>query len=173
MPSQKMEYQFQTPSVVVLSDEERRSGHMTMEHVGHAVAALHRDGLVVLENAVDPAHMDNLNNILCPEAEEMAKLPTTHFNNVSPFPFVHSSVKLTMLLKNSKDGKNTGNMSQGPPLDPEYLYEDIWANQPASQVLSAVLGPNPTVNYVNGNTALGGYKARQMVHGKPLALFRQ
>jgi hypothetical protein len=83
MPSQKMEYQFQTPSVVVLSDEERLSGHMTMENVGHAVAALHRDGLVVLENAVEPTHMDNLNDILCPEAEEMAKLPTTHFNNVS------------------------------------------------------------------------------------------
>jgi hypothetical protein len=61
-------------------------------------------------------------------------------------------------------------MSQGPPLDSEYLYEDIWANQPASQVLSAVLGPNPTVNYVNGNTALGGYEARQMVHGKLLAI---
>jgi hypothetical protein len=59
-------------------------------------------------------------------------------------------------------------MSQGPPLDSKYLYEDIWANQPASQVLSAVLGPNPTVNYVNGNTALGGYEARQMVHGKLL-----
>ena len=57
-------------------------------------------------------------------------------------------------------------MSQGPPLAPELMFDDIWANEPASQVLSAVLGPNPVVNYVNGNTALGGFDgARQLVHG--------
>lgn len=68
-------------------------------------------------------------------------------------------------LQNSVDGRPTGNMSQGPPLDPELLYEDIWANVPASAVLSAVLGPKPHVNYVNGNTALGGFgDARQRVH---------
>ena len=57
-------------------------------------------------------------------------------------------------------------MSQGPPLVPEIMYDDIWANELASEVLSAVLGPNPVVNYVNGNTALGGFDgARQVVHG--------
>jgi ectoine hydroxylase-related dioxygenase (phytanoyl-CoA dioxygenase family) len=45
------------------------------------------------------------------------------------------------------------------------MYEDVWANKPASTVLSAILGPRPRVNYVNGNTALGGYDgARQRVH---------
>lgn len=45
------------------------------------------------------------------------------------------------------------------------MYTDIWANQPAATVLSALLGPNPRVNYVNGNTALGGFPgARQRVH---------
>lgn len=86
MPSQKMQYQYQAPSVVVLSDEERLSGHMTAENVGQAVAAFHRDGLVVLENAVDTTHMDILNEILCSEAKEMATLPTTHFNDVSLAP---------------------------------------------------------------------------------------
>lgn len=67
--------------------------------------------------------------------------------------------------QNSADGKSTGNMSQGPPLSPEYMYEDIWANKPASTVISAILGPKPRVNYVNGNTALGGFDgARQRVH---------
>ncbi|CAI4213194.1 unnamed protein product [Parascedosporium putredinis] len=56
-------------------------------------------------------------------------------------------------------------MSQGPPLTPPLMYTDIWANQPAATVLSALLGPNPRVNYVNGNTALGGFPgARQRVH---------
>jgi len=45
------------------------------------------------------------------------------------------------------------------------MYTDIWANQPAATVLSFMLGPKPRVNYVNGNTALGGFNgARQRVH---------
>lgn len=45
------------------------------------------------------------------------------------------------------------------------MHTDIWANQPAATVTSAILGPNPRVNYVNGNTALGGFAgARQRVH---------
>lgn len=45
------------------------------------------------------------------------------------------------------------------------MYSDIWANQPATTVISAILGPKPRVNYVNGNTALGGFGgARQRVH---------
>ena len=56
-------------------------------------------------------------------------------------------------------------MSQGPPLDPKLMYTDIWANKPAATVLTAILGPRPHVNYVNGNTALGGFDgARQRVH---------
>lgn len=56
-------------------------------------------------------------------------------------------------------------MSQGPPLKPELMYEDIWANGPATTVISSILGPKPHVNYVNGNTALGGFNgARQNVH---------
>lgn len=78
---------FQETHVVRLSDEERTTGIMTEEHVGEAVSAVHRDGLVVLENAVDPAHCDELNSILVDEAEIMAKLPTTHFNDVG-FPSV-------------------------------------------------------------------------------------
>ena len=56
-------------------------------------------------------------------------------------------------------------MSQGPPLEPSSMYEDIWANKPAACVLSSLLGPKPHVNYVNGNTAIGGFGgARQRVH---------
>ncbi|CAK7201575.1 hypothetical protein SEUCBS139899_004281 [Sporothrix eucalyptigena] len=147
MPSATAPLDFQEPVVVQLTDEERTTGELSLEHIGIAVSAMHRDGLVVLENAVDVAHMDAINTILVKDAEEMAKMESTHFNG------------------NSVDGRPTGNMSQGPPLDPDLLFEDIWANVPASAVLSAVLGPKPHVNYVNGNTALGGFgDARQRVH---------
>ena len=145
LPSQ--EFEFQEPYIVKLTDEERDTGVLSPENVAYAIAAMHKHGLVVLENAVDVAHADKLNSILSTEAEHMAKLPTTHFND------------------NSLDGRPTGNMSQGPPLDPSLMYEDIWANKPASTVISSILGPNPRLNYVNGNTALGGYDgARQRIH---------
>ncbi|CAK7229758.1 hypothetical protein SCUCBS95973_007336 [Sporothrix curviconia] len=147
MPSATAPLDFQEPTVVTLTDEERTTGELSLEHMGIAVSAMHRDGLVVLENAVDTAHMDTINKILVKDAHEMAKMDTTHYN------------------ENSVDGRPTGNMSQGPPMDPDLLYEDIWANVPAAAVLSAVLGPKPHVNYVNGNTALGGFgDARQRVH---------
>lgn len=56
-------------------------------------------------------------------------------------------------------------MSQGPPLQPELMYSDIWANSLAAHVLQNVLGPSLRVNYVNGNTALGNFDgSRQRVH---------
>lgn len=56
-------------------------------------------------------------------------------------------------------------MSQAPPVAPELMYEDIWANGPASSVISTILGPAPHVTYVNGNTNLGGFGGvQQAVH---------
>lgn len=57
-------------------------------------------------------------------------------------------------------------MAQGPPLEPDLMFSDVWANEPALAVIASVLGPNPRVNFVGGNTVLGkDYKGvRQNVH---------
>jgi hypothetical protein len=56
-------------------------------------------------------------------------------------------------------------MQHAPPLRPEVMYEDIWANKLTAAVLGAVLGTNPVCNFADGNTALGdGYGGRQGVH---------
>ena len=86
MPSAKMSYEHQKVVSVPLTDEERISGNVSREHMGIAVSAMHRDGIVLLENAVDVAHIDKLNVLLLAEAEEMEKLPTTHFNEVCGRP---------------------------------------------------------------------------------------
>lgn len=70
---------------IQLSDAERESQTISDEHLGAALVAMHRDGTVVLNNAVDLEHVDQLNRILCAEAAVMANMPTTHFNNVSHF----------------------------------------------------------------------------------------
>jgi hypothetical protein len=76
------EYKFQTVVTISLSEEERDNQTINEEHAGAAVAAMYRDGIVVLENAVNVEHVNTLNQILTSEAETLAALPTTHFNNV-------------------------------------------------------------------------------------------
>ena len=72
---------------------------------------------------------------------------------------------LPVYLQNSADGTDTGNMSQGPPLDPALMFGDIWANGPALAAMSGVIGPFPRVIWAGGNTLLGKYEvARQNVH---------
>lgn len=83
MPSAKISFQHQDVVIVQLSDEERTSGVLEAPNLGKAIAAMHRDGIVALENAVDVEHVDTLNKMLSEEALIMAKLPTTHFNDVS------------------------------------------------------------------------------------------
>lgn len=82
MADDAMPLQHQEITVVKLSDKEREDGSLTEENMGIAVSAMHRDGIVVLENAVPAEEADTLNKILMADAEEMAKLPTTHFNEV-------------------------------------------------------------------------------------------
>lgn len=65
---------------VQLSDKDRATGVATPEIIAEAVTYLHRDGVVVLDNAIDPSHLDALNDLLGPEAEEIAKNPDHHFN---------------------------------------------------------------------------------------------
>lgn len=64
----------------VLTDIERESGNISNGALAEAVTFLHRDGILILENAIDPEHLDKLQMILGPEAEEIAGDPDHHFN---------------------------------------------------------------------------------------------
>ena len=127
---------------VQISERERSSGIPSAATVGAAASILHRDGLVVLENAVDVAHIDALNEVLSAEVPAMIEDPDTHWNQ----------------------GREKGNISHPPPFKEEFMFADIWANPFANAVISALLGPRPRVGYVNGNTALPRTHGRQNVH---------
>ncbi|KAK5168116.1 uncharacterized protein LTR77_006684 [Saxophila tyrrhenica] len=138
--------------VVQIAEDARQSGEASPEVIGEALTYLHRDGIIVLENAIDPAHLDALYSLLGPEAEEVARDPDHHFNF----------------------GKDTKNMDQAPPLNPDLMFQDIWANPIACSILQHVLGPQLVCHYANGNTALGPATGRQPVHSdidKPHPLF--
>ena len=126
---------------IIIPENVRQSGKATNEIVAEGVAFLHRDGIVVLENAVDATHLDTLNSILSKEALEIAEDPNHHFNF----------------------GKDTRNMDQAPPPRRDLMFKDVWCNPFAAAVLTGILGPRPVVHYANGNTALKA-TSRQPVH---------
>ena len=135
-------YHNQEVHTVVVPDSVQRNGKATPELIAEALTYLHRDGIIVLENAIDPTHLDALAALLGPEAEEVARDPDHHFNF----------------------GKETKNMDQAPPLIPDLMFQDIWANPIACSILQNVLGPELLCHYANGNTALGPATGRQPVH---------
>ena len=121
----------------------RLAGQATPELIAESVAFLHKDGIIVLENAIDPAHLDTLNSVLAPEALEIARYPDHHFNF----------------------GQQTRNMDQAPPPTKALMFKDVWCNSFVASVLAATLGPKPVVHYANGNTALkADPTGRQPVH---------
>ena len=125
---------------VHIPEDVRISGAPTPDIIAEAVTYLHRDGIIVLEIAIDPSHLDALEALLGPEAEEIARDPDHHFNF----------------------GKQTRNMDQAPPLIPELMFQDVWANAVVCCILKNVLGPELVCHYANGNTALKA-KGRQPV----------
>jgi hypothetical protein len=126
---------------VSIPESTRLSGVATPELVAEAAPFLHKDGIIILDNAIDKSHVDILNNKLSAEALEMAENPDHHFNF----------------------GKETRNMDQAPPPTAELMFKDVWCNPFAAAVLSAVLGPKPVVHDANGNTVLEA-TGRQPVH---------
>ena len=136
-------YHDQEIHAVRVTDEQRERSQLDQDFIAEAVSFLHKDGIVILENVVDTSHIDHLNNILTPEALEIAEVPNHHFNF----------------------GKKTRNMDQAPPPTRELMYKDIWANFHVCAVLSAILGSRPVIHYANGNTALQAEPdGRQPVH---------
>ena len=128
---------------IEIPEDVRRSGKPTSDIIAEGVSFLHKDGIIILNNAIDVAHVDALNAKLSPEALEIANDPDHHFNF----------------------GKRTRNMDQAPPPTKELMFKDVWCNPFAAAILAATLGPRPVIHYANGNTALkASPEGRQPVH---------
>ncbi|KAJ5606031.1 hypothetical protein N7510_008812 [Penicillium lagena] len=128
-------------TLIELTPKELASQEIGSHNLQKAIEALHRDGIVVLQNAVNPSHLDTLNARMVPEAEKLYALAETHRNF----------------------GEKTGNIQQEPVCEPGYIFEDVIANPFATSVIECMIGPHPTMRFYSANTA---FKAtdRQPVH---------
>jgi hypothetical protein len=122
-----------------LTPEDRAAGRLLGGSLRTAVDALRTDGLVLLEDAVDPAHLDVLHERILADIDDLRGRPDAPYN------------------------WNVGNLQQNPPPFPPYLFPDVLLNPYVISVTSAVLGPGVKNVMYGGNTALPGDQ-RQPVH---------
>ena len=133
----------QAVHTVHVPESIRQSGRATLDIIAEGASFLHKDGIIILDNAISTSHIDTLNHKLSPEALEIANDPAHHFNF----------------------GKHTRNMDQAPPPTRDLMFKDVWCNPFAAGVIAAIMGPNPVIHYANGNTALkASPEGRQPVH---------
>ncbi len=121
------------------TEQERASGVLSDEHRHVAAEALRTDGVVVLSEVVDPAHLDLLHERMITDLAALQARPDTPYN------------------------WNAGNLQQDPPPFPPYLFADVLLNPFVIAVTSALLGPGLKNVMYGGNTALPGDQ-RQPVH---------
>ncbi|KAL4907102.1 hypothetical protein BDW74DRAFT_189667 [Aspergillus multicolor] len=129
------------PILITLSPSELANTKISSHNLQAAIEALHRDGLVVLANAVSTEHLDKLNERMVPEAKTLYARSSTHRNF----------------------GPKTGNIQQEPVVEKEYVFQDVVANPFAVQVVECMFGPRPSLRFYSANTALRA-EDRQPVH---------
>ncbi|KAH8805088.1 hypothetical protein F5884DRAFT_798377 [Xylogone sp. PMI_703] len=129
------------PRIIRLTDQELATQTVESHNLQAALTALQEDGLVVLENAVNPAHLDKLNARMVADAAKLKARKTTHVN---------FSVE-------------TNNIQQEPCPEEGFVFDDVIANPWAAAILDCMVGSNPKVRLYSANTAFKA-EARQPVH---------
>ncbi|KAH8811345.1 hypothetical protein F5884DRAFT_669591 [Xylogone sp. PMI_703] len=130
------------PVIIRLTDRELHSGQTRPETIQECLKYFHRDGFVVLENAINDDLVDRLYNRMVQDNKEFLTRKHMHWNQ----------------------GASTGNVSQIPPLTPEWLSRDFYANPHMIKVVENLLGPEPELRFINSNVACPGGTTRQAVH---------
>jgi ectoine hydroxylase-related dioxygenase (phytanoyl-CoA dioxygenase family) len=135
------------PISIPISKSEVEAGVISPRNLEIATRALRRDGLVVLEDLVPHHILDTLNVEMVKDAYELQSRKDSPFNY------------------------NKGNIQQDPLLTEElfsneiylslfHLHSSVTTNHLTildpivTQVTSTTLGPNPSLRFISGNTAL-------------------
>ncbi|KAK7746216.1 hypothetical protein SLS62_009432 [Diatrype stigma] len=134
-----------TPTVINPSKPETAGGALESRNLEKVVSAIHRDGLVVVEDVVPHDILDHLNKKMVEDARTLQAR-----GEDGPFNY------------------NLGNLQLDAPPVAEYFNPAIFANPIATQITSAVLGPRPKWTFCSANAAMpplpGASPSRQPVH---------
>ncbi|CCX05062.1 phytanoyl-CoA dioxygenase [Pyronema domesticum] len=131
----------EAPVSIIPSPAELESKQLSPQNLEKALTALHKDGLVVLENVIPLSQLEALNKIMVADAKILSSR-----GDDSPFNY------------------HKGNIQQDPPLTDDLFFPDIYLNPFAIQVTTGMYGPPPKMTFLSGNTALPHSTESQPVH---------
>lgn len=136
LPAQKLNQ----PVEVAPSTEEIARGRLNDANIKLFLSGMHRDGIVILKDVIDPSHLDAINRFMV--ADTVAEL--------------------------QKEGLHTNfgveNLQQGPPLTPELFYDDVYLNGILHHAVNLYLGRHAKWTLCTGNNALPRATERQPPH---------
>lgn len=155
------------PISVRVSETEVNAGKLDWRNVEIATRALHRDGLVVLEDLIKHENLDKLNRKMVEDAyvlQAMGDDGPFNYNkgNIQQDPpltkqwwdpsiFISKFLPLTLL-------KNCCYPPVFPPFLPSFFgaphSPPLIVDPIVTQVTSTTLGPSPRMSFISGNTAL-------------------
>ncbi|KAI4863363.1 hypothetical protein F4820DRAFT_471550 [Hypoxylon rubiginosum] len=128
-----------------ISKDERNSGKISAKNLQSGLTEFHKNGVVILQDAIGIPALDHVKERMLQDVPKNLVSPNVHYNL----------------------GRKSQNISQTPPLSPEYLHEEIWANRFAVAILEHIIGPRPQLSYATSNIALPALSEsqdRQAVH---------
>jgi ectoine hydroxylase-related dioxygenase (phytanoyl-CoA dioxygenase family) len=135
-----------TPVEVKPSPEEIACGRFTDANIKLFLSGMHRDGVVILKDVIDPAHLDKINEFMVADTEIQLKKEGLHHNF------------------------DVENIQQGPPLAPEdYFFDDVYLNKLLFHAVTLYLGTGAGFNLISGNNALPNGVKRQPVHADAMS----
>lgn len=112
---------------LTLSAQELENRQLTKEHLDAAVHAVEVDGFVVLRNAIDPEHIEILQQRMIADVEEVLALDDV------PWQF------------------RDGHLQQDAPPFPPYLFRDVLVNDLVVEITHAILGDGLHNSSYSGN----------------------
>lgn len=123
-------------------EQERKTAQLTNENVQKSLVEFHKNGLVILEGAVRHSTIDHVRERILKDFSIHRSSSRCHWNH----------------------GIRSGNISQTPPLLPEYLHEELWANRFATNIMEFIIGPKPQLSFATSNIVIPKTEGRQAVH---------
>jgi ectoine hydroxylase-related dioxygenase (phytanoyl-CoA dioxygenase family) len=112
------------------SAAERRRGMLSATHRKQALAAMQRDGVLVLDQVIDHAPLDMLKARMDRDSIEL----------------------LAFCESVGGNPRDRGHLQQGPPPFAPYVFAAYVANPLVADALRTILGPDAYCEFYNGNT---------------------
>ena len=129
-------------SRIRVSEAERSAAQLSRQNIQKGVQEFHQNGFVILENAVGRRSVEHIHQKMLQDFDKYHKSSSIRWNQ----------------------GPTAGNICQPPPLLPEYLHEDVWANRFGVDIMKNIIGPRPQLSFATSNVALPESRGRQAVH---------